>query len=125
MPTWERSPTVERLRRTFLKPPQPGAAAGRGAAQFDSVEELEEAVRCADDKERMIGLVAAPVAAAIALLVGHLLVSNDPPATLANGVPNKLHVSVSLYDDLLLVLLVLSMGMLGLALWRKRLYLGM
>ena len=35
-----------------------------------SVEELEEAIRSSDDKERAIGLVAAPLAAIIGIIVG-------------------------------------------------------
>jgi hypothetical protein len=77
------------------------------------------------DRERLIGLVAAPVAAAIAFVVTAALVANDPATLLADGKPNPLHVAVSHYQDTLLVLLALSILILVMALWRKRLYLGM
>ena len=49
---------------------------------------------------------------------------NDPPARLKDGHINTLHVSLSLYHDLEIVLIVLSLLMLATAMWRKRLYLG-
>jgi hypothetical protein len=81
--------------------------------------------RSMSDKERLVGLVAAPFAAAISMLVIDALVANDPPARLKDGLPNPAHVSVSLYHDLLAVLIVLSVATLGTALLRKRLHLGM
>ncbi|MGH9030283.1 MAG: hypothetical protein ACRDV4_11805, partial [Acidimicrobiales bacterium] len=69
-------------------------------------------------------LIAAPFAAAIGVLVTGALISSDPPALLRNGHPNKLHVSVSVYHDLTLVLLALSLLILAMAWYRKRLYLG-
>jgi hypothetical protein len=89
-----------------------------------SVEELEAAVRFADDKERLVGLLAAPLAAAIGILVISALIVNDPPAFLKNGHANRLHVSLSLYHDLAGVLLGLAVVMLVMAMLRKRLYLG-
>ncbi|HET6793278.1 MAG TPA: hypothetical protein VFH45_02475 [Acidimicrobiales bacterium] len=86
--------------------------------------ELEAGVRGADDKERLIGLLAAPVAAAIGFLVIGSQIVNDPPARLANGSLNRLHVNVAVYHDVLLVLLALSVAMMTLALLRKRLFLG-
>lgn len=88
------------------------------------IEELEAQVRSANDKERFIGLVAAPLAAAIGILVISALIDNDPPARLKNGQINTLHVSLSLYHDLGGVILLLSVLMLVTAMWRKRLYLG-
>lgn len=124
MATNGRAPLGDRLRSAFLKPPKPGAGPA-ASVRPSSLEELEDSVKYADDKERMIGLVAAPLAAAIGLLVIDALISRDPAAHLADGAVNKLHVSVSLYHELLLVLLGLSLVMLATALWRKRLYLGM
>ncbi len=86
--------------------------------------ELEAAVRSADDKERLIGLIAAPLAAGIGMLVISALVTNDPAARLKDGRLNSLHVNPAIYHDLLIVLLVLSVAMLAAAWSRKRLYLG-
>lgn len=81
-------------------------------------------MRSADDKERLIGLLAAPFAAGIGMLVISALITNDPPARLKNGRLDSLHVDPSLYHDLLIVLLVLAVAMLAAAWFRKRLYLG-
>jgi hypothetical protein len=72
----------------------------------------------------LIGLVAAPVAALIALLIVDADISHDPAATFANGTKNAAHVAHSLYNELLIVLLVLALVMLVAAWFRKRLYLG-
>lgn len=92
--------------------------------QLTTVEELEGAVKRANDKERLIGLLAAPVAAAIGLLITANRVANNPKALLANGQPNPRHVSLSLNLDLCLVAMVLALVMLGSAWFRKRLLLG-
>jgi uncharacterized membrane protein len=126
MGNWGRAPLLERLSNTFLKPPKPGsAAAQRAASGTRSVEELEYEVRHASDKERLIGLLAAPIAAAVGFLVVGTLVANDPASKLANGLPNKLHTNASTWYDLLAVLAALSIVMVTMALLRKRLYLGM
>ena len=116
-------PLRERLRNAFLKPAQPDSDS-KSSDEHRSVEELEAAVRFANDKERFVGLIAAPFAAAIGILVSSSLIVNDPPALLKNGQINSLHVSVSLYHDLEIVLIVLSLVMLATAMWRKRMYLG-
>lgn len=72
----------------------------------------------------MVGLLAAPVAAAIAILVISALIANDPPALLSNGHANKLHVNVSTYHELAGVLLVMSVLMLVTSLLRKRVLMG-
>jgi hypothetical protein len=118
-------PTLrERLSGFFLKPPPPGSAPAE-VAPPPSVEELEDANRYANDKERVIGLIAAPLAGLIAILIIGAQLSNNPPAQLANGKPNAAHVSPSLYHELLIVLLVLAVAMLASAWFRKRLYLGL
>jgi hypothetical protein len=78
-----------------------------------TVEELEEAVKRADDKERLIGLIAAPLAALIGLLITSSLATNATKGT-----------SHTAYSVLGIVLLALALGMLAMAWWRKRLYLG-
>jgi hypothetical protein len=79
-----------------------------------SKEELEEAIRYADDKERAIGLVAAPAGALIALLVTGALITHA----------KSLHESTSTYQTLTFVLLGITVLMLGTAWFRKRLFLG-
>lgn len=118
----ERPSWADRLRNAFLKPEDPDRA--RPAAQPGSVEELEAAVRSADDKERAVGLLGAPLAALVSMLVIGALVSTDPPAHLKNGRPNPQYVSVALYHEVLVVLLALSVVMLVMAMLRKRLFLG-
>ena len=115
-------PLSDRMSSTFLKPPKPGAAPADVVP--DSVEELEATIKYANDKERIIGLIAAPVAAAIGFIITTVLISNDPAPLLADGKPNKLHVSVGLYHEVLIALLALSVVMMITALLRKRLFLG-
>lgn len=92
--------------------------------ELSTVEELEGAVKRANDKERIIGLLVAPVAAGIGFLVTASLVANDPKALLANGQINSHHVSPSLYFELGLVTMALSLVMLGAAWFRKRVLVG-
>jgi hypothetical protein len=114
----------QRLKRVILKPAPPGAdSPSKPSNESMSVDELEATVRYADDKERLIGLTAAPLAAILGLAIISALISNDPPALL-KGQPNKLHVGVGTYHELLAVLLALSVAMLITALYRKRLFLG-
>jgi len=108
-----------------VKPVEPGTASKAKAPHGPrSVEELEDAVRSADDKERLVGLLLAPVAAAIGLLVINDLITHDPSQYLKSGRINPRYVSVSLYHELELVLLALAVLMLVTAMLRKRLFLG-
>ncbi|MGH9080291.1 MAG: hypothetical protein ACRDYE_09515, partial [Acidimicrobiales bacterium] len=118
----------QRLRDAAVKPssgegaePSPRFVSGDGPT---TIPELEEAVRRADERERLIGLVAAPLAAAIGFLVSASLVANDPKSLLSNGQINKLHVNPSLYVELGAVAVGLAVLMLVMALLRKRLYLA-
>ena len=92
--------------------------------QPTTIPELEAAIKRADDKERVIGLLAAPIAAAIALLVVAALVAHDPAAHYTNGQIDKLHVNPSLYSELGAVTLALALLMLGAAWFRKRILIG-
>jgi hypothetical protein len=112
-----------RLSGFFLKPPPPGAAPAE-VAPPRTVEELEDANRYADDKERMIGLLAAPLAGLIGILIVGADISHDPPALLPDHKVNAAHVATSLYHELLIIRLVLAVVMLVTAWFRKRLYLG-
>jgi hypothetical protein len=120
----EKAPLGERLRNLVLKPVGTDTVSTAQSAGPPSIEELVANVRSANDKERLIGLVAAPVAAAIGILVISALIINDPPARLKNGQIDPLHVSLPLYHDLGGVILALSVLMLVTAMWRKRVYLG-
>jgi len=114
----DKGPLFGRLRNAALKPEDPDRAArSRGAYELSGEELVAEEKRL-NDKERAIGLLAGPLATIIAFLVIHHLVVNDPPAT------NKAHVSLSTYSDLFIVLIILSFGITGMAMWRKRLYVG-
>ncbi len=113
----DKAPLGERLRHAILKPVDPGAAeTTKASEEARSVEELEAASRSLDDKERIIGLTAAPVAAAIGFLIIGALIANDPSGSR--------HVSVPLYNELRIVLVGLSVLMLVMAMLRKRLFLG-
>jgi hypothetical protein len=113
----------DRLRGLVLGPPRPSPSgpAGAGARAADT---LGESDRAADDKERLVGLLAAPFAAAISLLVYGALAASNPPAYSKGGLANPRHVPASLYVDLLGVLLVLAVAMLATAWLRRRLPLG-
>ncbi len=121
----DRAPLTSRLRDAMVKPVDPSAA--KKAKEADrpmTVDELQDAVDFADDKERLVGLLLAPVAAAIGLIVISVLISDEPAATKKNGVINTLHVNPSIYHELELVLLALAALMLVMAWLRKRLFLG-
>lgn len=72
----------------------------------------------ADDRERGIGLLAAPISGAIGVVVTSTLISNDPPESSPH------HVAVAVYHELLIVLMVLALGMLVFSMLRRRLLLG-
>jgi hypothetical protein len=114
----DKAPLGERLRNALVKPPDPSSVAAAPDAPR-TVEELEATNKYADDKERLVGLFAAPIAAAIGLIITGADISNDPAA------PSKLHVNPSIYQELRGVLLVLSVVMLVMGMRRKRLFLGM
>lgn len=120
----EGRPSLEaRARRALLKPADPATMANF-SNRPPSVEKLREAARAADDKERNIGVFAAPLAGLIALVVISALLAGDPSPHLRGGALNPSHVSTTLYYELLAVLLGLAVVMLVTAMLRKRLYLG-
>ncbi len=104
-----------RLRAMLLQPAEGRTAtdAARAATATSDV-----------DKERLIGLIAAPWAAAISILIVAALVGHDPSAHLASGAPNPAHVGVSHYYEALAALVALSIAMLASAWFRRRLFLG-
>ena len=118
-----------RLSGAFLKPPAEGQSGPGTGTKYDgevpeTLAEKELAVARADDKERLVGLLAAPIAAALGLIITGTLINNDPKALLASGAVNKLHVNPTLYLELGGVALALSFLMLAMAYFRKRTYLG-
>ena len=103
----------QRFKYTFVQPDDSDDA--KPAADERTVEELEEAIRSSDDKERAIGLVAAPLAALIGILVGS--------ATIQNA--KNTHQSTAEFVDLTYVLLALAVLVLVTSMLRKRLFQGM
>jgi len=102
----------ERLKFALVRPPDDDVRETK--ADERSVEELEAAIKRADDKERAIGLIAAPLAAVIGIVISSA--SIDYAKTH--------HQSLTVYDELTYVILGLSVLMLATAWWRKRLFLG-
>lgn len=113
-----------RMSRLFLKPVDPDRAAPAGPAAEPSIEELEDTNRWANDKERAIGLIAAPVGALVAFLVIHADIDNDPAQYLKNGTTNPAYTSVAVYHEVLVVLLALCVLLMVAAWFRKRLFMG-
>src|ERR1700674_3502378 len=95
----DEAPPMSRWERFKYTIVQPGTEPDRSIpADERSVEELEDAIARSDDKERTMGLDAAPLAALIGLLVGGASVDSAKPRDL----------STTLYSELTYVLLVLS-----------------
>ncbi len=117
---WQR---LDRLRYLALNPNDPKAAGPKGAYDLAG-EELEREEKRANDKERAIGLLAGPLATIISFAVIHDLVAHDPSAQLSDGAVNPHYVNPSTYTELFWVLIILSFGITGMALWRKRMFLG-
>jgi hypothetical protein len=113
---------LERLRRAMLKPTDTGYAPS--AVNEMTIPELEAANGTLNDRERVIGLVAAPLAALVGLLIVDNSISHDPVPILSGGGPNPKYVSISLYHELLVVLLVMAALMILTSYLRKRLFLG-
>jgi hypothetical protein len=108
--------TWQRLRYAMVRPDDD--AADKKSQPERSVDEIQESIARADDKERAIGLIAGPIAAFLSFLIIGTLIRNDPPFGAKN------YVDPSLYHTLQFVLLGLSVAILATALWRKRTYMG-
>ena len=107
-----------RLSRRFLKPIDPTAPHAE-VAPPRSVEELEEDNRSMTDVERLIGLIMAPLAAVVTLILISQYVNNWKTQH-----PGNTHVP-SAYGELLLVFLILSALIMVAAWFRKRMYTGL
>ncbi len=114
----------ERLRSAVLKPADPDSTSeGARAEGPRSAEELEQAIKYADDKERLVGLLAAPFAAIIGIIIHSDLISRDHIVAIRHG-QLVYQTNPNYYHDVLLVLLALSVLMVVTAWFRKRLFLG-
>jgi hypothetical protein len=102
-----------RLRRALLKP-VPEDTVPTAATDL-SPAELELEARLANDQERLLGVVAAPLAALIGILVGSAQITKA----------HNLNQPTGVYVSLLGILVALSVVMLAMALLRRRLFLGM
>ena len=102
----------ERFRYTVVKPDDDAAAKPEEPAQ--TVEEIEAEIARASDKERNLGLVAAPIGAIIALFISADLINHA----------RTLNQSTSTYQTLDFVLLGMALLILVTAWLRKRLFEG-
>jgi hypothetical protein len=101
----------ERLKYAMVKPDD---APDDTPPEDRSVDEIEADIAQANDKERAIGLIAAPIAALVGLIISSASIDYA----------RNHHQSVTVYDELTYVLLGLSVLALAMAWWRKRLFLG-
>jgi hypothetical protein len=103
---------LQRLRYSMVKPDDSEPA----PENTQSAEEIEADIARIDDRERGIGLLVAPLAAVIGLVVSGASVSYAK---------NHGDVGLSTYKELTFVLLGMSVLILVMALLRKRLFLGL
>jgi hypothetical protein len=102
----------ERLKYSMVKPDDDDRAPA--ATDDRTVDEIKAEIRYSSDKERVIGLIAAPIAAIVGLAIS--------TASLDNA--RSHHQSLTVYDELTYVLLGLSVLILVASLLRKRLFQG-
>ena len=102
----------QRLKYTFVQPDDSDKT--KAVADDRTVEELEAAIRSSDDKERAIGLVAAPLAAIVGIIVSS--------ATIQNA--KNTHQSTTVFVELTYVILGMAVLILVSSLLRKRLFQG-
>lgn len=121
----QKEPISDWARRSFMKPDTPDAQNRRGLDDGPATaEELTDLSKTTDDKERLVGLIAAPLAALIGYIVVHVLVVDDPPRLLKNGALDTRYVDPNTYYDVFLVVIALALGVLAFSLLRKRLPTG-
>jgi hypothetical protein len=106
----------QRVKALILKPGPDPDRPHLPVAPEPTLEDLEQADKRLEERERMIGLAIAPLAAVLAFVLVADLSSKNPPA------PNPAHVTI--YPALELILLALSVAILAAAWFHKRLYLG-
>ena len=103
----------ERIKYTLVRPDDEPSDR-RVPLDDRTVDELEEAIKRSDDKERTIGLIAAPVAAIVGIAISSASISY------ARTHNQNVHV----YEELTYVLLGLALLILISSLMRKRLFQG-
>jgi hypothetical protein len=103
----------ERLKYTMVKPDDESKDT-RVVHDDRSVEEIQAEIRSSSDKERTIGLVAAPIAAIVGILI----------STSSLDYARNHHQSVTVYEELTYVLLGLAVLILISSMLRKRLFQG-
>ena len=103
-----------RFQTAIVKPDDPDSPKRKAPEPEQSREELEAAVARADDKERNIGFIAAPIGAIVGLLITANLINHA----------KSLGQSTSVYQTLTFVLLGMAVLILLMAWLRKRLFLG-
>jgi Ca2+/Na+ antiporter len=102
----------QRLKYTLVRPDDD---VSEGPPPDDrTVQELEDAIRRSNDKERTIGLVAAPIAAMVGITISSASINYA----------RTHHQSVKVYEELTYVLLALAALILVASLMRKRLFQG-
>ena len=102
----------ERVKYTLVRPDDEPTK--KPEADDRTVEELRAEIHRSNDKERTIGLVAAPVAAVVGIAI----------STASISYAKTHHQNVHVYDELTYVLLGLSVLILVASLLRKRLFQG-
>jgi hypothetical protein len=102
----------ERVKYTLVRPDDDPAE--RAPVDDRSADELRAAIQRSDDKERNIGLVAAPIAAIVGIAISSASINYA----------RSHHQSLRVYDELTYVLLGLSLLILVASLLRKRLFQG-
>jgi hypothetical protein len=103
-----------RFQTAIVKPDDPDSPKRKASEPEQSIEELEAVIARADDKERAIGLVAAPVGAVVGLILSNNLINHA----------KSLGESTTIYQELTYALMVLVVLILTMAWFRKRLFLG-
>jgi hypothetical protein len=103
----------ERLKYAMVKPDDDSEDTGP-PHDDRSVEEIQAEIRYSSEKERTVGLIAAPVAAIVGLLISSSSLDNA----------RNHHQSVAVYEELTYVLLGLAALILIASLLRKRMFQG-
>jgi hypothetical protein len=103
-----------RFQTAIVKPDDPDSPKSKASEPVQSVEELEATIARADDKERNIGLAAAPIGGIIALVISSDLIHHA----------QQTGQSTSIYETLTFVLMGMAVLLLVTSWLRKRLFIG-
>jgi len=102
----------QRLKYTIVRPDD--EADDKAVTEDRSVEELEDTIARSDDKERAIGLVAAPLAALVGIIISSASIDYA----------RNHHQSTTVYVELTYMILLMAVLILVTSLLRKRLFQG-